>query len=87
MRVYVNDADAGFNHLWTPKYMLFPDDVSFNDLYDSILDAYTKEFNKNNPSDNRDPLKDWFYQGIIFERPDGDYDYDLMATIYNDYLE
>lgn len=85
MKVYVTDADAGFNKLWTPKYMLFPNDVTFNDLYDSILDVYTKEYNKNNPNDNGDPVEDWFYRGIIFERSEGDCD--LMATIYNDYIE
>lgn len=86
MRVYVTDAygeSPNFPRIWKPRYMLYPNGVSFNDLYDDILDTYAKEYAETHNGD--DPIDKEFFRGIVFCR--GEDGVDLIVTIYNDYLE
>lgn len=73
MRVYVNNVDHANG--FVPRTMLFPDDISINDLYKSILEVYESE-----------AVPRWpFLRGIIFDK--GDAENYFVATIYDDYIE
>ena len=76
MRLCVKNVDR--DHNFRPRIITAPDDTSFIDIYNTVLNVY-----------NGDVDHDYygFPRGIIFDKMEDTSEYDYLAIIYDDYIE